>query len=270
MTDKEKKELADEFFKKDDDLKNIDGKIDFVPEGAESDDVREKLAEKFRAKVADNNLDEDEDVREFISQKSDGVVGNSKDVDKYFDPIKPQTKTNYTWTIVLIVMIVFALVIVVYLVMTGKGGPDVSKQQELSAYNEYKDNFDKIFLTAVNDLNQAEADFNAEKYVTANDGAKEAEDGFDQACDYLYDVGSVDLEEEEFKFLTDYFGLLEDVCDLGGKMANSLSYMARSADRGEYAEAQKSLTKYHAYAEDMASAMDDIEKIKKSNSMFFK
>ena len=140
----------------------------------------------------------------------------------------------------------------------------------MSAYNEYKDNFDKILLTAVNDLNQAEADFNAEKYVTANDGAKEAEDGFDQACDYLYDVGSVDLEEEEFKFLADYFGLLEDVCDLGGKMANSLSYMARSADRGEYAEAQKSLTKYHAYAEDMASAMDDIEKIKKSNSMFFK
>lgn len=250
---------------------NQDDQDKMVDETEQSKVLREALGEQFKSKIAPaiENLDEDEDVKEFINQKGNVDIVKKPVPEQVFNPVKPAEKSRYVWTIILIILIIIALTAIVILVMSGKGGKDVSKQEQLMAYNEQKSKFDKIFVGAVNNLSEAEADFNVKKYVIANDKAKEAENDFSEATDFLYDVGAVSLSGDEFKFLSGYFDKLEETTDLGEKMANTLAYVARSADRGEFTDAEKNLAKYHDYADEMADLMDELDKIKKLNKEFF-
>jgi len=239
-------------------------------EDEEKNQKREDLGAKFQSKIErkQEDLDADEDVRDFISQKD--VVYEPVDEDKTFEPVKPSGRTSYFWTIALVVLIMTSLTLIVFLVMTGRGSGsgEISKQEQLIVYNNVKSSFDTIFVEATNKLIEAENNFNLEDFVEANDTAKEAEDDFDEALDYLYDLRTVKVDEE-MSFLLEYYDTLEDVSDLGEKMANTLAFMARSADRSEYKDASDSKVKYQGYANDMDDLMGDLEKIKKQNKDFF-
>ncbi len=237
-------------------------------EDEEKNQKRDDLAAKFQSKMErkEEDIDEDEDVQEFITQKD--VVYEEVEESHDFEPVKPSGRTSYFWTVALVVLIMTSLTIIVFLIITTRGSGDTVKQDQLFAFNSAKSSYDTIFVEATNKLIEAENDFNLEDFVEANDKAKEAEDDFDEALDYLYDLRTVKVDEE-FSFLLEYYDTLEDISDLGEKMSNTLAFMARSADRSEYEDASDSKTKYQGYADDMEDLMGDLEKLKKQNKEFF-
>lgn len=219
-------------------------------------------------KVGDNDQRKDElanRLKQRLEKDKKEELG-----DIVFHATDPRLKYNSWWTVLMVVLITVALGVIIFLVVRGAPNTSVVQEQErLVAFNQTKVKYDQALVLATNGLLKAQNSFNEGNFSEANDVAKSAEDDFNQLIDYAYDLGGVDLGEQNQSFKS-YFTNLEEAAKLGEKMAKALAYASRSADRGQEEEAKKSLTEYEGYGQDMELIIKKVQAFKNSQGDFFK
>jgi len=241
---------------------------------AESDTQDEETDEKMTPGEIEQKFsfdrppDDAADQRSDIAERFRERIGMEEEKEKY-EAIQPQLKTNYWWTVILVIIITICLGIIIYLLVTrGTTRDVVNVSDQVLVFNEKKSRYDQSLVDAVNKINQAEVEYNQGNYAAANEAAKEAGRNFSTALDYLYDVQSIELGSN-YDFLTDYFRWVEEASTAGENMSDALAYSARSADRNQGGEAKKSLAEYEGFRQDFIDASAKIEVIKKDNSDLF-
>jgi len=257
----------------------MDNKKENTKESISDDGIRDELARKFKegyqtkgdvrpALNRGENLEDDEDVKDFLEQKNGREEEASSE--DFFQPVQPGSKISYTWTIILVILILISLTTVVVLVIKNgtANQSEVSEYEKISVFNKQKAKYDQSFVNATNKLIEAENSFNNNDFAVADKTAQEAEDLYSESLDDLDNLQILQMGDS-YNFLSDYYDDLDEASSLGGDMASDLAYAARSADRSEVSEAAKSLSKYQSAAGDFDDLLKDIEKIKKSNSDFF-
>lgn len=181
----------------------------------------------------------------------------------------PSAKYSTLWTVTLVAMLVVALGVIAFLLVKGGTGSSVvDTQEKFITYNQIKGKYDQSLVAATNKLIEAENSFNVKDYAEANDTASEAEDSYSQTVDYLYDLKQVPMGDE-YSYLDLYYDDLEKLASLGEDMSSSLAYAARSADRGKYSDATKSLQEYTGAAADADLILQQINTFKTSHIDFF-
>jgi|GEM_PF-2786762 len=214
----------------------LEQQFSFDKEDTKVEDARKDIAEKFRERI---ELEEEKEE---------------------YEAIQPQLKTNYWWTILLVAIITICLGVIVYLLVTkGTSRDTVNTNEQILAFNEKKSRYDQSLVDAVNKMIEAGAAYNQANYADANDLAKEAERGFSTTLDYLYDLQTIDLGDDDYSFLNNYYRHLEDAALAGENMGDALAFSARSADRGQGEEAKSSLKDYQGYLADFSDAASQID-----------
>ena len=230
------------------------------------------MSEDIKIENTNSEGDNPNQRREEIGQRIKSRLEKNKESDKegdaVFHAVEPSTRYDVWWTVFLVLLLVVALGVIVYLLVYGGANQStVTTQEKFIAYNQIKEKYDQSLVSATNELILAESSFNKEDYNNANDQAKKAADEFDRSIDYLYEIKSIDFSE--YVFVSTYLQDLEDVSSTANDMSTSLSYAARSADRGQYMESAKSLIEYKSYAGDIDEIIGKIKTIKQSNQDFF-
>ncbi|MFZ5392553.1 MAG: hypothetical protein ACOZAR_05215 [Patescibacteria group bacterium] len=216
----------------------------------ENDQHKDELANRLKQRLEKDKKDELGDV--------------------VFHATDPRLKYNAWWTVLMVTLITVALGVIVFLVVKGAPNTSVVKEQErLAGFNQVKVKYDQALVAATNELVKAENSFNNGNFSEANDTSKIAEDDFNQLIDYAYELGGVDLGDQNQAFKS-YFANLEEAAKLGEKMSKSLAYASRSADRGQEVEAKKSLSEYDGYAQDLELVIKKVQAFKNSQGEFFK
>lgn len=227
--------------------------------------TQEEIADEFSFDKKDAKIDE---VRQDIAEKFKERVGMESEKEQY-EAIQPQLKTNYWWTIILVIIITICLGVIVFLLVTKGTTKDMLNiNDQILSFNEKKSRYDQSLVDAVNSILAAGASYNQGKYADANDQAKDAERSFSTTLDYLYDLRTIDLGTE-YSFLDSYYEHLEEAAVAGEEMGEALAFSARSADRGQADEAKSSLHDYEGFMRDFTDASKKIDQLVKDNNKFF-
>lgn len=256
----------------DEDLeRNEDKNTNDLKDGSEKDVIREKLAAKFMENKVEPQIEIEmvgNDQQKTKEDLANRVKERVEDED-VFEAVSPAKDKSYLWTIVLVLLLLITMGSIVYLaIRTGGGTSSIDVQKKMVQFNEIKIKFDQSMINSTNKLIEAENNFNTGKYAEANELAKEAEDGYSESMDYLYDVTLVDLGEDK-SYMSEYYQDLEEALSLGESMSNTLAYAARSADRGEENEVNSALLKYKGYGEDFGLLSKKVAQFKTKHQEFF-